>query len=86
MRSARRCCKTVSSMIASVAKKIMLAITLICGGAATRAALHTNSGKVCVGPALKLVITKSSTDRAKVNSAPASTAGAINGRVTRMKV
>ena len=39
-----------------------------------------------VEPELKLVITKSSTDSAKVSRAAASTPGAINGSVTRRNV
>ena len=46
MRAARRCCSTVSSINASVTKKIIVAMMLICGGIATRAAPHTNSGNV----------------------------------------
>ena len=39
-----------------------MAITLTCGGMPWRAAPQMNSGNVCVSPALKLVITKSSSD------------------------
>ena len=63
-------------------KKIAEPITLTCGGAATRAAPQTKSGNVTVVPALKLVITKSSTESAKTSSPAASTAGAISGSVT----
>ena len=44
MRSARRCCQTVSSIAPSVTPKIIAAITLICGGSASRAAPQMNSG------------------------------------------
>ena len=48
-----------------------MAITLTCGGIDTRAAPQMKSGNVTVEPALKFVITKSSTDRAKASSAAA---------------
>ena len=67
--------QTVSSISASVTRKIIVAITLICGGVATRAAPQTNSGNVTVEPELKFVITKSSIDRANASSAAASTPG-----------
>ena len=87
-RHARRAAllQTVSSISASVTKKIIVAIMLTCGGIATRAAPQTNSGNVTVEPALKFVITKSSTDSANASSAAASTPGAISGSVTRMNV
>ena len=49
--------------------KIAVPMTLICGGSATRAAPHTNKGNVVVEPALKYVITKSSTESAKASRA-----------------
>ena len=43
-------------------------------------------GNVCVGPALRYVITKSSMESAKPRSAAANIAGAISGSVTFRKV
>ncbi len=45
-----------------------------------------NSGNVDVWPAVKFVMTKSSTDSAKARSADAATPGAISGSVTLRNV
>ncbi len=47
---------------------------------------HTKIGNVCVAPALKYVMTKSSIESAKPSSAAASIAGAISGNVTLRNV
>ena len=62
-------------------RKIALATTFTCGGTATRAMPQTKTGNVCVGPALRYVMTKSSMESAKPSSAAAIMAGAISGSV-----
>ena len=45
--------KTLPSAKAMATRKMALAMTLTCGGTATRAIPQTKTGKVCVGPATK---------------------------------
>src|SRR5205823_5613140 len=82
----RYCQKTLPSPSAIATRKIALATTFTCGGTATRAMPQTKIGNVCVGPALRYVMTKSSIESAKPSSAAASIAGAMSGSVTFWKV
>ena len=66
--------------------KIAVPMTFTCGGAPTRAAPQTKSGNVTSLPALKYVITKSSTERAKASRNAARIPGAISGSVTFLNV
>ena len=82
----RYCQKTLPRPRAIATRKIALATTFTCGGTETRAMPQTKIGNVCVAPALKYVITKSSMESANPSSAAASIAGAISGSVTLRKV
>ena len=60
----------------------MVASALICGLTPSRTLEKITIGNVVdAGPAVKLAITRSSSDRVKASSQPATSAGAISGRV-----
>src|SRR5205823_10839416 len=84
--AARYCQTTLPRPRAIATRKIALATTFTCGGTATLAIPQTKIGKVCTGPALRYVITKSSIESAKPRSPAASIAGAMSGSVTFWKV
>ncbi len=73
-------------MSTTVATRIIVPMTLICGGTAVRAAPQTQRGKVTSWPELKRVMMKSSTERAKAKRAAARIPGRMRGKVTLRNV
>src|SRR5919106_5234419 len=78
--------RMLASIKPTAATKMTIPITFTWGGAPMRAAPQTNMGNVTVVPALKLVMMKSSIERAKARNAAARMPGAMSGSVTRTNV